>query len=76
MDLTITKIFYKKKYFLFKALSNSCNSLASGWFATLLIYPGISFYLKEFNWTNIFNLLQSFIFGVLFLVLSVFLDKK
>jgi hypothetical protein len=76
MDIAIEKILYKKKYFWFKALSNSCNNLSSGWFATLLIYPGLSFYLKEFNWTNIFILIQSFIFGVLFLVLSVVLDKK
>ena len=76
MDLTFGKLIYKKKYFWFKALANSCNNLASGWFATLLIYPGISFYLKKFNWINFFILLQSFIFGVLFLVLSVFLDKK
>ncbi|VVA43456.1 conserved hypothetical protein [Candidatus Roizmanbacteria bacterium] len=76
MDLAVSKILYKKKYFWFKALSNSCNSLASGWFATLFIYPGIGFYLKEFNWLNFFILIQSFIFGVIFLVLSVFLDKK
>ena len=76
MNLTVSKILYKKKYFWFKALANSCNNLASGWFAIIFIYPGLGFYLKEFYWTNIFILIQSFIFGVLFLVLSVFLDKK
>lgn len=76
MNLTVRKVLYKREYFWFEALSNSCNSLASGWFATLFIYPGIGFYLKEFNWTNIFILIQSFIFGVIFLVLSVVLDKK
>jgi len=76
MDPVLGKIIYQRKYFWFKALACSCNNLASGWFATLLIYPGVSFYLKEFNWINFFILIQSFIFGVLFLVLSVFLDKK
>jgi len=76
MDLTISKILYKKEYFWFKALSGSCNNLASGWFAIIFIYPGIGFYLREFSWKNIFVLLQSFLYGVFFLTLSVFLNKK
>jgi len=76
MNLAVSKIFYKKKHFWFKALSNSCNNLASGWFAVIFIYPGVGFYLKEFYWINIFILLQSFLYGVFFLTLSVYLDKK
>ena len=72
MDLTVSKILYKRKYFWFKALSNSCNSLASGWFATLLIYPGISFYLKEFNDKYFYFDTIIYIRGFIFDIISCF----
>lgn len=76
MDITIEKILYKKKYFWFKALSNSCNNLASTLFAVILISPGLTIYFRSLNLQNIFTLIKSVILGVIFLTLSVYLDKK
>jgi hypothetical protein len=76
MDLTVSKIFYKKKYFWFKALSNSCNNLASILFAFVLISPGLIAYLKILSLQNIFTLIKSIMLGILFLTLSVYFDRK
>ena len=76
MDLTISKILYKKKYFWFKALASSCNNLASTLFAVILISPGLVVYFKSFSLQNIFTLIKSIILGIIFLILSVYLDKK
>ena len=76
MDLTVSKILYKKEYFWFKALSNSCNNLASTLFAIILIPPGLVIYFKSFGLQNILALLKSIILGLLFFVLSVYFDRK
>jgi hypothetical protein len=76
MDIAIEKILYKKKCFWFKALSNSCNNLASTLFAVVLISPGLTLYSKTFSLQNIFSLIKSIILAIIFLTLSVYLDKK
>jgi len=76
MDLAVSKIFYKRKYFWFKALANSCNNLASTLFAVILISPGLVIYFKSFDLQNILALLKSVILGLLFFVLSVYFDRK
>ncbi len=76
MDLTFGKIIYKKKYFWLKALSNSCNNLASTLFAIILISPGLVIYFKSFSLQNILSLLESVVLGLLFFVLSVYFDRK
>lgn len=76
MDLTVSNILYKKKYFWFKALANSCNNLASTLFAIVLVSPGLVIYFKPFSLQNIIALLESIIIGLLFFVLSVYFDRK
>ena len=76
MDSTLNNLFYKKKYFWFKALASSCNNLASTLFAFVLISPGLIAYLKILSLQNIFTLIKSIMLGILFLTLSVYFDRK